>query len=459
MPHHSHHMTRNDWIRFAVVLAIAIGAVVLIVYPPRAFRDIVPLGLDLQGGVRLVLEAEGVGEMSDELQTETIERVQEILRNRIDQYGLANAELRRFGGDRILVSLPGATDTQEARSLIGQTALLEFRRVIDAGTSPLDDLVPTSSNQVFLRDREGLPYLVENEVLLTGAGLANATVGTRQSLTAAGMFQILLEFSREGAEQFARVMNRMDVGERLAIILDNTIYSAPVVSESIKEAAAQGWRSVKDTTTISGSFTQDEARILSIALRAGALPVAITTIEEDIVGPTLGSDSIRRGMMTIAIGFILILVYMMIFYRGLGVVANLALILNMLIIFGALILFHAVLTLPGIAGIILTIGMTVDANVIIFERVKEERRTGKSPLASVRAGFEKSLSTLFDANITTLFMAVILLLLGTGPIRGFAITLGIGVAGSLFCALVASRLLLEKAGFANFIPARVVREE
>jgi len=160
-------------------------------------------------------------------------------------------------------------------------------------------------------------------------------------------------------------------------------------------------------------------------------------------------------MMTIVIGFIVILIYMMVLYRVLGAVANLALVLNMLIIFGALVLFRAVLTLPGIAGIILTIGMTVDANVIIFERVKEERRQGKSPLAAVRSGFEKSLSTLLDANLTTLLTAVILLLLGTGPIRGFAITLGIGVVGSLFCALIASRLLMEKAGFANFIPVRV----
>ena len=186
--------------------------------------------------------------------------------------------------------------------------------------------------------------------------------------------------------------------------------------------------------------------------------MAINIAEETTVGPSLGADSIRRGVMTIAIGFVLILIYMFAFYRVLGVVANLALILNMLIVFAALSAFSAVLTLPGIAGIILTIGMTVDANVIIFERVKEERRTGKSPLAAVRAGFEKSLSTLFDANITTLITAFILLLLGTGPIRGFAVTLGIGVIGSLFCALVASRLLLEKMGFSNFIPAKVIEQ-
>jgi len=452
-----HHMTRNDWLRFGVVLVVAVVALYLL-YPFWPLKDVVQLGLDLQGGVRLVLEAEGVGEMSDTLQEETIDRVITILNNRIDQYGLANAEIRQFGGDRILVNLPGATDTEEARRLIGQTAMLEFRRVIQAGTRPLDDLVPASSSQELLRDREGVPYIVEREILLTGAALANAKVQTRQSLTASGQFQILLEFNQEGAEQFAQVMRRMDTGEQLAIILDNTVYSAPQVSESIKRAAEQGWRSVKDSTTITGQFTSEEARVLAIALRAGALPVAINVAEETTVGPTLGDDSIRRGMMTVVIGFILILVYMVLFYRVLGVVANLALVLNMLIVFGALVLFQAVLTLPGIAGIILTIGMTVDANVIIFERVKEERRTGKSPLASVRAGFEKSLSTLFDANLTTLITALILLLLGTGPIRGFAITLGIGVVGSLFCALVASRLLMEKAGFANFIPVRVTQE-
>ena len=458
MAHHHHHMTRNDWLRLATVVVVAIAAVVLIVYPARPLKEIVRLGLDLQGGVRLVLEAEGVGEMSEDLQAETVDRVIEILNNRIDQYGLANAEIRPFSSDRILVNIPGATDTEEARRLIGQTAMLEFRRVLQSGTSPLDDLAPTSSSQELLRDRDGVPYIVETEILLTGAGLSNATVQAQQSLAAAGNYRILLEFSQEGAEQFAAVMRRMDVNEKLAIILDNTIYSAPVVSESIKQAAEQGWRAVKDSTTITGQFETEEARILAIALRAGALPVAVTVAEETTVGPTLGDDSIRRGMMTIVIGFILILVYMLAFYRGLGIVANLALILNMLIVFGALIVFRAVLTLPGIAGIILTIGMTVDANVIIFERVKEERRTGKSPLASVRAGFEKSLSTLFDANITTLFMAVILLLLGTGPIRGFAITLGIGIVGSLFCALVASRLLMEKGGFSKFIPARVVDE-
>jgi len=454
--HHHHHMTRNDWIRLLVVLGVAVAAIALIVYPPRPLKEVVQLGLDLQGGVRMVLEAEGVDEMSVDLRNETIDRLITIIDDRVNQYGLANTEVRKFGGDRILVNLPGAGDPEEARRLIGQTAVLEFRRVIEAGTSALDDLVPTSSSQELLRNRQGVPYIVESEILLTGAALSDASVRTGTTLTSAGQYQIALEFNQEGAQEFARILLDLGAGERLAIILDNTVYSAPVIQDSIVQVARnQGWRGVQDGSSISGINEGAEARILAIALRAGALPVAVSVVEESTVGPTLGDDSIRRGMMTIAIGFVLILVYMMVFYRVLGVVANLALILNMLIVVGALVIFRAVLTLPGIAGIILTIGMTVDANVIVFERIKEERRTGKSPLAAVRSGFEKSLSTLLDANITTLITALILLLLGTGPVRGFAITLGIGVAGSLFCALVASRLLLEKAGFSSFIPVRV----
>ena len=453
MAHHS--MTRNDLLRFGAVVLVTIGAIYLL-YPFWPLGDVVQLGLDLQGGVRMVLEGEGVEEMSASAAGETIDRVIEILDNRTNQYGLTNVEIRKFGGTRILVNIPGATDPAEARRLIGQTAILEFRRVVEAGQSALDDLVPSSGREELLRNRGGVPYIVEREVLLTGAALTDATVRVGQSLQTAGQFTVGLTFNREGAERFRQILIQLGAGEFLAIILDSTVYSAPIIEESIVNVArTEGWRGVQDNTSISGIRDQEEARILAVVLRAGALPVAIRVVEETTIGPSLGDDSIRRGMMTVVIGFVLILVYMFGFYRVLGAVANIALILNMLIVFAALVLFKAVLTLPGIAGIILTIGMTVDANVIIFERIKEERRTGKSPLAAIRAGFEKSLSTLLDANITTLITAVILLLLGTGPIRGFAITLGIGVTGSLFCALVASRMLLEKAGFARFIPARV----
>ncbi|MCK5247858.1 protein translocase subunit SecD, partial [Candidatus Bipolaricaulota bacterium] len=452
-----HHFTRNDWVRVGIVLTVA-AASLYFVYPFWPLDEVVQMGLDLQGGVRMILEPEGIAEMNEETKSEVLDQIKAILNNRVNQYGLANPEIRIFGGDRILVNLPGTTDPEDARRLIGQTAMLEFRRVIQAGENQLDELIPSSSSQELFRNREGVAYIVDREVLLTGAALSSAKVGTSTALQSSGRYHILMEFNQEGAQRFASIMGRMDVGELLAIILDGTVYSAPAISESIKSAAAQGWRNIIDSTTIQGDFDEEEIKILAIALRAGALPVSINIVEETTVGPTLGADSIRRGTMTIAIGFVLILIYMFAFYRLLGFVANLALILNMLIVFAALNVFGAVLTLPGFAGIILTIGMTVDANVIIFERVKEERRTGKSPLAAVRTGFEKSLSTLFDANITTLITAFILLLLGTGPIRGFAVTLGIGVLGSLFCALVVSRLLLEKVGFSSFIPVKVSQE-
>ena len=454
-----HHMTRGDWLRLGAVILVTVGALYLI-YPFWPLGDVVRLGLDLQGGVRMVLEAEAVADMDSAARGETLDRIETIIGTRTDQYGLANVSIRRFGGDRILVTVPGATDPEEARRLIGQTAVLEFRRVSEVGQTALDELVPTSSREEVLVNREGIPYLVDREVLLTGGGLTNAVVRTGGgTLGSAGQYSVSLTFNRDGAERFARVLQELGAGEYMAIVLDNVVYSAPVIQESIVNTArTEGWRGVQDGSSITGIRELKEAEMLAVVLKAGALPVAVKVVEETTVGPTLGDDSIRRGMMTIVIGFVLILIYMFAFYRGLGLVANLALILNMLIVFGALVLFRAVLTLPGIAGIILTIGMTVDANVIIFERIKEERRAGKSPLAAVRSGYEKSLSTLMDANVTTLITALILLLLGTGPIRGFAITLGIGVVGSLFCALVASRMLLEKAGFDRLIPVRVAEK-
>lgn len=449
-------MMRNDWLRLGAVLIIAVGSLALLFpfWPPI---DVLNLGLDLQGGVRLVLEAQETEEMDFDQQSDTLNRIITILDNRIDQYGLANAEIKRMGTNRVLVNLPGTKDPAEARRLIGQTAMLEFRKVVKAGTSPNSDLVPTSATQEILLDRDGIPYVLEGELLLTGGALSDAKVRASQAMQTAGQLYIALDFSQEGAQQFVDAMRQLTVDDRLAIVLDGTIYSAPRITESIKQAAAQGWRQVKDSTTITGQFTQEEATRIAIVLRAGALPVEIRVVEENTIGPTLGSDSIRAGMITIVTGFVLILLYMPIYYRMLGIVTDVALVLNMLIVFAALVLFRATLTLPGIAGIILTIGMTVDANVIIFERIKEERRTGRSALAAVRAGFEKSLSALIDANVTTLLTALILLLVGTGPIKGFAVTLGIGVVGSLFCALAASRLLLEKAGFAEHIPVKVTQ--
>ena len=450
-------MNRNDWIRFGSIVLILFGSLALL-YPFWPLNKVVHLGLDLQGGVRLVLQAQGTEKMTTNERDDTINRIITILSNRVDQYGMANAEIKRMGTNRVLVNLPGTKDPQQARQLIGQTAMLQFMKVVQAGTSPNEDLVPTSSTQEVLKDRNGIPYVVDSTPLLTGAALSDARVHTSQAMRTAGQLFIALTFNQHGAQQFVDALRKLRVHDRLAIVLDNVIYSAPEITESIKNAAAQGWRAIQNSTTIQGHFTKDEATRIAIVLRAGALPVAVNVVEENTVGPTLGSDSIRRGMISIITGFILIILYMPLYYRMFGIVADAALILNMLILFGSLVIFNATLTLPGIAGIILTIGTTVDGNVIIFERIKEERRAGKSPLAAVRTGFEKSLSTIVDANVTTLLTALILLLVGTGPIKGFAITLGIGVVGSMYCALVSSRFLIEKAGFANYIPARVMND-
>ncbi|MGC9529860.1 MAG: protein translocase subunit SecD [Candidatus Bipolaricaulaceae bacterium] len=446
-------MRRNDWIRFGAVLAAFFAAVGLL-YPFWPLQDVVNLGLDLQGGVRLVLEAQGLEDMTEEQREGVVDRIVTILQQRVDQYGLANVEIRPMGQRRIEVSVPGAADPADARQLIGRTALLEFRQVVEAAANP-EDLVRTDPTQEILPAHdESEYYLVRGDPLLTGEVLDSAEVRTSTDPRQPGLY-IALKFNREGAERFVEALRRLQVGERLAIVLDNVVYSAPTVSESIKQAAQQGWRGVVDSTTITGRFTFDEAKLLAVVLRAGALPAEVAVLQEQTVGPTLGADYRNRGMMAVLISFILVLLYMVFYYRWLGLVADTALILNMLIVFAALRALGATLTLPGIAGLVLTIGMTVDANVIIFERVREERRTGKAARASVVSGFGKSMSALVDANLTTLITALILFTFGTGPVEGFAITLALGVAGSLFCALVASRLLLETTGIGERVPARV----
>jgi len=466
------HMTRNDWLRFSVVIAVAVAALVLL-YPYWPLGDVLQLGLDLQGGIRVVLEPEpaSIEGMDTEDVSASVSEMADIIRTRVDQYGLTNPEIRVRSGettDQIVINLPGIEeeDRDSVSRLITQQAFLEVRRVVEIGDSLLTDFPDANlASEEPLEGVDGRAYLVEREQIITGASLSEATV----EIAGVADYSVGLEFTDEGAKAMAGYLASISESripastgatsgqelEFIAFVLDSQVISAPYVSRSVWQNARDGWENLLDGTEITGDFTFDEAKSLAISLRSGSFPLQVRTVEENSVGPTLGADSMRRGMMTILIGFILILVYMFVFYRVLGAVANIALVLNMILVLGAMVAFNAVLTLPGIAGIILTIGMTVDANVIIFERVKEERRTGKSPLAAVRAGFEKSLSTLLDANITTLFMAAILFLLGTGPIRGFAVTLGIGVVGSLFCALVASRLLMEKTFFSRFIPAKV----
>jgi preprotein translocase subunit SecD len=277
------------------------------------------------------------------------------------------------------------------------------------------------------RGEEGDIYLL-GSTYVTGKSLEDA----KTSFDNLGRPVVTLEFDKEGARQFDEA-TATNVGRRIAIVLDGKVISAPVVQERISGGSAQ----------ISGNFTTDEAQRLAIMLRAGALPVPVEILENRSIGPTLGADSIRSGLHAGLIGAVLVLVFMLFYYGRLGLVANLALVSTILLLFAGLISLKATLTLPGIAGIILTIGMAVDGNILIFERMKEELREGKTPYASVDAGFRKALKTIIDANVTTLIAAAVLFYFGSGPIRGFAVTLSIGILASVFSAVIVTRALLQ----------------
>lgn len=447
-------MKRRDWIYLGVTGAVILAALGLL-YPFWPFDQVIKLGLDLRGGVRLVLQAQGLAEMPAAQRKDMVDRLVTIFAQRVDQYGMANAEIRPLGTDRVEVRIPGAADPEQARELLGRTAILEFRKVLDEATNPDDLAVRRVIPQEILPGKEeGRYYLVEGDPLLTGEVLDNAEVRVSTDPRNPGLY-ILLTFNRAGAERFVEALKRLQVNDRLAIVLDGVVYSAPAISASIKEAAAQGWRAVQNSTTITGRFTPDEAKLLAVVLRSGALPTRVTVIEEQRVGPTLGAEYVRRGALAFLVSFVLVVIYMILYYRWYGVIAACGLTLTMLILFAALRAFRATLTLPGIGGLVLTLGMAVDANVLIYERIKEERRAGKALNAAVAAGFHRALPAILDSNITTIIAALILFLLGSGPVQGFAITLGLGVASSMFSALVFSRLLLERTVFGQRVPIKL----
>jgi len=374
----------------------------------------------------------------DYLKKMAAEQALETIRNRVDQFGVTEPDIRPQGEDRILIQLPGVQDPQRAVALIGKTALLEFKLVAEeAGSQQLREgkLPPgvkmypmrhtdattgqTFERQIALRDR----------TLMTGESITNAEVRID---TQYNKPYVSLEFDSQGARQFERISGE-NVKRQLAIVLDGTVYSAPVIQERISGGKA----------SITGNFTMDEARDLAIVLRAGALPAPVKILEQRTVGASLGSDSIRQGLVASLLGGLVTVVFMVFYYRLSGLIADFALILNVPIIFACLAAFEATLTLPGIAGIILTVGMAVDANVLIFERIREELRLGKTPRAAVDAGFERATWTILDSNITTLIAAVVLFQFGTGPVRGFAVTLTIGICASLFTAIVATRVVFD----------------
>lgn len=371
----------------------------------------------------------------------TVDQTLETIRNRVDELGLAEPEIVRQGDYDILVQLPGLDDAEKAKSLIKKVALLEFKLVFGDQNDLAEALkgnLPEGTEILYerVKDRdtgeilENKPYLIETKTLMTGEVITDANIS--MSSTGRGYPHVQINFDSRGEALFEKISGD-NVGRNLAIILDNSVYSAPVIESRISGGSA----------VITGRFTKEEARDLAIVLRAGALPAKITVHEERTVGPSLGEDSIRKGFMATLVGGALVVIAMVIYYGAAGLVADLALFLNMIIILGVMSALQATLTLPGIAGIALTIGMAVDANVLVFERVREELRLGKTPRAALEGGYSKAFLTIMDANVTTLIAALVLFQFGTGPVKGFAVTLSIGIITSLFTAIFVSRTVFD----------------
>jgi preprotein translocase subunit SecD len=367
-----------------------------------------------------------------------VEQSLETIRNRVDQFGISEPEIIPQGTDRIIVQLPGVKDPARAKSLIGRTALLEFKLVDDEhgledaikGNVPEGSILATESHTDRTSGRRTQnPILLKSKSLLTGDALETAKVQIGDRF---GEPHVSIKFNAQGAKDFDRITGE-NVKKRMAIVLDGLVHSAPVIQERISGGQAQ----------ITGSFTMEEATDLAIVLRAGALPAPVNILEERTVGPSLGQDSIDKGTWSSIVAGILILIFMVIYYRMTGLVADIALAMNMLLLLGVMVAFKATLTLPGIAGIVLTIGMAVDANVLINERIREELRLGKTPRAAIEAGYTKAFLTIFDSNVTTLVAALFLFGFGTGPVKGFAVTLTIGIVVSMFTAVFVTRIIFD----------------
>lgn len=362
----------------------------------------------------------------------------ETLRNRVDQFGVSEPTLQRQGENRILIQLPGVKDPQRAIALLGKTARLEFKMVaedVDPQQAVKGNLPPGTQLLYERRvDRQTgatteLPIVVQEKTVMTGDLLADAQVRIDTRFNEP---YVAIDFNALGAKRFDQI-TAANVGKRMAIVLDDTVYSAPVIRERISGGSAQ----------ISGSFSEQEATDLAIVLRAGSLPAPVNILEDRTVGPSLGRDSIQAGSFSAIIGAILVILCMALYYHWSGIVANLALVLNLVFMLAMLSLFKATLTMPGIAGIVLTLGMAVDANVLIFERIREELRHGKTTKAALDAGFSKAFITIVDSNVTTLLAALILFQFGTGPVKGFAVTLSIGIIASMFTAIFVSRVIFD----------------
>jgi len=360
-----------------------------------------------------------------------VQQTMEVIRRRIDETGVREPTIQRQGENRIIVQLPGVGDPERIKELIRQTARLTFH-LVDMRSSPEEarsGRLPAGSELMEAADvRPGSPasYVVQRRVMVSGERLVDAEAGFNN-----GQPIVNFRFDTLGARRFGRV-TQDHVGDLLAIVLDGKVISAPRINEPILGGSGM----------ISGSFTTQEASDLALLLRAGALPAPITYLEERTVGPGLGADSIAAGKLACIIGLLLVVAFMTASYGLFGVMANIALFFNIGIILALLSVIQATLTLPGIAGIVLTVGMAVDANVLIFERIREEMRLGRTPISAIEAGYKRALTTIIDSNLTTLIAALMLFQFGSGPVRGFAVTLAIGLMTSMFTAIWVTRLMI-----------------
>ncbi len=459
-------MSNKLAVKWGLIIVILLGALYLI-YPnykwyskPLAEREkldtlgerpkrMLNLGLDLRGGSSLLLELDVSKLPGNEPLHEAMARAIEIIRNRIDQYGVAETSITKQGDKWIMVQLPGVSNPQRAEELIGKTAMLEFRIVkndqsiaqeafakLEATENPFDDdgnldpeiaaLVPEGYQ--IMRSKEGGPTLVEANVEVTGADLEDArTVMMGEN----GYSEVSFRFNTEGAQKFGKLTGS-NLQKNLAIVLDNTIQSAPTIQSRISREGR-----------ITGRFTPDEARSLAIVLKAGALPAPVRVIEKKTIGPTLGEDSIKSGLSASGIALVIILLFMLVYYKAAGFIADIALLLNFILTVAVMSYFSATLTLPGIAGMILALAMAIDANVLIIERMREEKRAGKPVYEIIALGYDKAWSAIFDSNITTIIVGACLLQFGTGPVKGFAVTLIVGLLVSLFTAVFVTRAIYE----------------
>jgi len=382
---------------------------------------------DAGGGlIRLVVPQAAI---TDRIR-QTIEQSIQIVERRVNELGTVEPLIQRQGVDRILVQVPGLQDPTELKKILGKTAKMEFR-MVDTTVPPdqaTQGRVPPDSEILMSAQSPKVPYVIKKQVLVSGGDLTDAQPGFDQRTNEP---IVSFKFNTSGSRKFAQATTE-NVGQPFAIVLDNEVISAPVIREPITGGSGQ----------ISGNFTVQAANELALLLRAGALPAPLTIVEERTVGPGLGQDSIEKGELAAYVGSILVIVFMLLTYRLFGVFANIAVAINVAMIFGVLSLLNATLTLPGIAGIVLTVGIAVDSNVLIYERIREELRGGRNAISAIDAGFKRALSTILDSNITTFIAAAVLFYIGTGPVRGFAVTLGIGIVTTVFTAFTLTRLIV-----------------